>query len=177
VRYSLIFSVIGLCFVAQLNLWGQSYDPKNSLSIGSVTLTLHMSESDVVKRLSSEFDVRSHSETGGISSWQVCEKGNKDSIPCPATVTFSNGKLVEAVHRWPEAGTTAEFARFLSSLAARFIKEGNTSCRLDAVQLRDQFSTDDSTLIICGNKQLRIGFITPDPHAPPYILEVVQGLP
>jgi hypothetical protein len=40
--------------------------------------------------------------------------------------------------------------------------------------VRDRFSTDDSTVILCGKKQIRIGFITPDPQAPPYILEVLQ---
>jgi hypothetical protein len=142
--------------------------------LGAVELHLQMGQPQVVKSLSAEFELREHSTAGPISGWEVCEKSVGKATPCLGSVFFENGKLVEATRRWPQVGTSASFAEALHAIAGRLVLEGHGACRLDVIALRDRFSTDDSTLIICGKKQIRIGFITPDPQAPPYIVEVLQ---
>src|SRR5271165_3191420 len=148
-RCQLAFFVLALASIYPADLRSQSYKPSDSISLGSATLTLGTTEPEAVKHLSADFDLRDHSKTGAISAWEVCRKGSTEPGPCLGRVTFDHGKLVEAIRRWPQVGTTAEFAKLLNTVAARFVAEGHTSCRLDVVQLRDQISTDDSTLIIC----------------------------
>jgi hypothetical protein len=134
-----------------------------------------MDQSKTIKQLSAEFELRHDFDSGVNSHWEVCDKNSPLANPCMGAVTFEHEKLVEVIRRWPQDGTVTEMAGSLNILAAEFVKSGDTSCRLDTVQLRDRFSTDESTLIICGKKQLRIGFITPGPQRKPYILEVLQG--
>jgi hypothetical protein len=157
------------------NLESQSRSARgDSIMLGAVELHLQMGEPQVIKSLSAEFEVREHSTVGPDSIWQVCEKSVGRANPCPGSVVFENGKLVEATRRWQQAGTAASLAESLHAIAGRLVLEGHGACRLDVVAVRDRFSTDDSTVILCGKKQIRIGFITPDPQAPPYIVEVLQ---
>jgi hypothetical protein len=169
---ALAVAVCLICEPVESQLQKRGHD---SLVIGTTAVTLRMTESDVLKRLSSQFDTRNHSVVGPNSSWQVCEKNSQAAAPCLGSIVFENGRLVEASRRWPEPGTASDLAKSLHTIAARLVSEGHSSCRLDVIVVRDRFSTDDSTLMICGAKQLRIGFISPDPTVPPYVVEVLQS--
>jgi hypothetical protein len=171
-----VFAVVAVAIGLAANLEAQSQPARGggSIVLGTVELHLQMSESQVIKGLSTEFELREHSMVGPDSSWQVCEKNVDRTHLCVGSVVFENRKLVEATRRWPEAGTPASFAESLHTIARKFVVEGHRACRLDVVAVRDQFSTDDSTVILCGQKQIRIGFISTDPQAPPYIVEVLQ---
>jgi len=172
-----VFVIVAIAIGLGPNLESQSRPASGSGSImlGAVELHLQMGEPQLIKKLSAEFELREHSTIGPDSSWQVCAKSvGRATPPFVGSVVFENGKLVEATRRWPQAGTPASFAESLHAIAGRFVLEGHGACRLDVVAVRDSFSTDDSTVILCGNKQIRIGFITPDPQAPRYILEVLQ---
>jgi hypothetical protein len=133
-----------------------------------------MSEADVTRQISSQFELRDHWEAGPSSVWRVCEKHAAAELPCAGTVAFEKGKLFEATRTWRQDGSPADLARFFNTVVARFIEEGNSSCRLDVVRLRDRLSTDESSLVICGHKQIRMGFITPEPNAMPYVVEVLS---
>lgn len=177
-RRGLIATAVVLTLISlplQLSSQVQSIKKHDSVSVGTVGLTLGMRESEAVSRLSEQFQLRDHSTVGPNSSWQICEKNISQTSPCLGSVVFESGKLVEATRRWPQAGTPAAFAESLHLLAAKLVSDGRRACRLDVVTVRDRFSTDDSTVIICGQKQLGIGFISPDPRAPPYIVEVLQS--
>jgi hypothetical protein len=171
-----VVAIVAIAIVLAANVESQSQPARggSSIALGTVELHLQMSESQVIKVLSAEFELREHSIVGPNSSWQVCEKNVGTPRPCVGSVVFGNGKLVEATRRWPQAGATASFAQSLHTIAGKLVGEGHGTCRLDVVAVRDRFSTDDSTVIICGQKQIRIGFISPDPQAPPYIVEVLQ---
>lgn len=173
----IVFAIVAIAIGLGPNLESQSR-PANgggSIMLGAVELHLQMGEPQVIKSLSAEFELREHSTAGPDSSWQVCEKSLGRATLCLGSVAFENGKLIEATRRWPQVGTPASFAESLHAIAGRLVLEGHGVCRLDVIALRDRFSTDDSTLLICGKKQIRIGFITPDPQAPPYIVEVLTG--
>lgn|GEM_PF-6554871 len=129
----------------------------DAIALGSSTLTLGMSEERVVKLLRSEYELRNHWQAGPSSGWQVCDKVNKKDEPCEARVSFEDGKLAEAVRPWRQDGTPADLAKFLNALVARFVADGNTSCRLDTVNVRDQFSTDESSLILCNHNRYELG--------------------
>src|SRR5258708_4356085 len=119
----------------------------DSIMLGPVRLTLGMSEADVTRQLLTQFELKDHWQAGPSSVWKVCEKGSAER-PCLGSVGFEKGKLFEATRQWRQEGTPADLAKFLNAIVLRFIAGGNTSCRLDAVKLRAQLSTDESSLII-----------------------------
>jgi len=165
---------LSLCCPSGTALAGEPNGRGDSVVLGSVRLSLGMSEGDVIKQLSAQFELKEHSQAGPSSVWEVCEKASAER-PCLGSVGFEKGKLFEAARRWRQDGTPADLSRFLQAIVARFVAEGTTSCRLDAIKLHDQFSTDESSLVICGHKQIRIGFITTSPDSKPYVIEVLSN--
>jgi hypothetical protein len=175
-RLRVVFAIVAMVVAIGPSLESQSRPAggRAIIMLGAVELHLQMKEAQVMKSLSAEFELRDHSTAGPNSSWQVCEKNVGSAVPCLGSVVFENGRLVEATRRWPQVGTPTSFAESLHAIAGKLASEGHRKCRLEVVAVRDQFSTDDSTVILCGQKQIRVGFINPDPKAPPYIVEVLQ---
>jgi hypothetical protein len=122
-----------------------------------------MALDEVISRLSKYCDVRKLDDTEDRSSWFVSEKGSgaRGAFRLIASLGFRKGKLTSVFKSWDGSDIQRQIGMATSIYGAlsTFVREGRTSCSIDASQKSTPSSESQSAFISCGDKYIRIDII------------------
>jgi hypothetical protein len=127
----------------------------DTISLGGFDLRLGMEQEDVLKRLTSAYEI-THVEIAP-GSWVVHRKGQRTSVV--GSLSFDRGKLIAVNKQWgPVAGDqTASGLGTALFNAARALPAGTaSSCTVSVTSFSLNSSVAEQTVIECGSRSLRI---------------------